>query len=62
MTSQGTLLQRFTRIENQLEALRRAEMVLCEEILSLAHSGQVTERSAQRIMGQLESLKTLKPR
>lgn len=64
MTSQDSLMQRFTRLENQIEALRRAEIVIIEELQSLYQSGYgpLDADSVGRLNGQLEALKTLKPR
>ncbi|MBD1876235.1 hypothetical protein H6F75_22370 [Nodosilinea sp. FACHB-131] len=56
------LVKRLVRLENQVEALRRVELELCQELVSLFHCGQVTEISAQRILRHLEALKTLKPK
>lgn len=54
------LVKRLTRIENKLEALRRAELVILEELNSLYHRESITDEGVQRLLSQYEALKTLK--
>lgn len=58
------LVKRLIRIENQHEALRRAEMVILEELMGLHQSGYgpLNGDSVGRLNSQLEALKTLKPK
>ncbi|PSR16066.1 hypothetical protein C8255_19785 [filamentous cyanobacterium CCP3] len=56
------LVKRLTRIENQLEALRRAEIVILQELTSLYHRETITEHSVQLLLAQLEALKSIRPK
>lgn len=58
------LLKRLLRIENQIEALRRAELVIIEELTGLYQSGYgpLEADSVRRLNGQLEALQSLKPK
>lgn len=58
------IVKRFIRIENQIEALRRAELVILEELVGLHQPGYgpLDGDSVGRLNSQLEALKSLKPR
>lgn len=48
------------RLENQIEALRRAELVILEEMVNLYHRETISDHSLARLMGQIQALKALK--
>jgi hypothetical protein len=54
--------KRLTRLENQMEALRRGEVVICQELIILYKNRTITDESVQRIMRQLDALIALKPK
>lgn len=57
------LIKRLIRIENQIEALRRAELVILEELQAVHLSGDeaLADAAVRRLNGQIEALISLKP-
>lgn len=52
--------RRLIRLENQVEALRRANLAILEELVELYHNECVSLVSVQRIQSQLASLQSLR--